>query len=193
MLVHKLYACLQVTKVCPCPRRYCAVAAMLRMRRPAQRCARADRPCSGPSATARVASAAGLFDTATSTRCCAGAFGGDMHYAQLVKLYGAVMETLQAIDRRARHRDREACAQQRLAGDIAAGRALLHRRSHDNVFDAARMDLGSRHCCLDCLTQQGGTIGVVECAAICLPDRGTRGRYDNNINRRMIPSLSSTR
>lgn len=65
---------------------------------------------------------------------------------------------------------RQAGAQQRLAGDVAAGGALLHRRAHHHVLDLLRVDTGALHRVLDGVAEQCGTLGGVEGAAIRLAE-----------------------
>ncbi len=89
--------------------------------------------------------------------------------------------------------DRKTGAQRRLASDVAAGGALLHRSAHDHVLDLLGIDLGAGDGLTDRMSQQGRAFGVVERAAIGLADRGAGGGDDHCIGHDGLPCCCGLR
>jgi hypothetical protein len=91
--------------------------------------------------------------------------GRDRHQAQ-----GAL-----AVDRHAGDAGRKTGAQGRLAADVVAGRALLHRRPDHHVVDLAAFDLRPSERVGDRMPAERLGLRVVERAAIGLADRRAGG------------------
>src|SRR5262249_5058659 len=87
-------------------------------------------------------------------------------------------------------RHREAGTEQRLARDVAAGRALLQSRAHHHVLDLLRVDIGTLHRLADGVAEQGRALGDVERTAIGLADRGAGGGNDDGIGHGRPPVAS---
>jgi hypothetical protein len=83
------------------------------------------------------------------------------------------------VDRHARHRHRKPGAQQALARDVAAGRALLHGAADHDVLDLSGADARALHGLRERVADQLLALSVVECAAIGLADRRARGGDDD--------------
>ncbi len=81
----------------------------------------------------------------------------------------------------------QAGAEQRLARDVAAGRALLQGRAHHHVLDLLRIDLGARDGLADGVAEQGRALGGVERAAIGLADRRAGGGNDDGVGQERPP------
>ncbi len=79
------------------------------------------------------------------------------------------------VDRHAGDAGRKAGAQRALAGDVAAGRALLQRRAHHDVVDLGAVDMGAVQRLGDGMSAERLGMGVVERAAIGLADRRAGG------------------
>ena len=84
-----------------------------------------------------------------------------------------------AVDRHAGDAGRQAGAQRRLARDVAAGRALLKRRAHDDIVDFRAFDAGARKRVGDGMAAERLGLGVIEGAAIGLADRRSGGGDDD--------------
>ena len=70
---------------------------------------------------------------------------------------------------------RHAGAQQRLPGEIGPGRALLHRRAHDEIVNLDGIDLGALDRGLDGVRGERLRLHIVEGAAIGLANRSAGG------------------
>ena len=92
------------------------------------------------------------------------------------------------VDGRAGDRHRQSGAEQRLARDIAAGRAFLHRAAKYDVLDFARIDAGAVDRIADGVRGKRRPVRVVEGAAIGLADRRAGGGDDHGFGHR-IPIL----
>ena len=85
----------------------------------------------------------------------------------------------EAVDDRAAHGDGQACAQRRLAANVAAGGALGVAAAPDQVFDQAGVNACALHGSLHREGTQLGARGLVEFAAVRLGQRGTGGGNDD--------------
>src|SRR4051812_31252216 len=94
------------------------------------------------------------------------------------------------VDGGAGDRDGETGTEQRLARDVAAGRALLERCAHHDVLDLLGVDLGARDGRADGVAKQGCALGNVEGAAISLADRGAGGGNDDGVGQERSPDAS---
>src|SRR4051794_24711134 len=86
--------------------------------------------------------------------------------------------------------DGETGTEQRLARDVAAGRALLECCAHHDVLDLLGVDLGARDGLADGVAEQRCALGGVERAAIGLPDRGAGGGNDDGVGQERSPDAS---
>src|SRR6185295_14486478 len=80
--------------------------------------------------------------------------------------------------------------EQRLAGDVAAGGALLQGGAHHHVLDLLRIDFCPGDRFADGVAEQGRALGGVEGAAIGLADRGAGGGDDNCVGHERPPVAS---
>src|SRR5262249_27758297 len=95
-----------------------------------------------------------------------------------------------AVDRGAANRDRKPGAEQRLARDVAAGRALLQRCAQHHVLDLLWIDLGAGYRLADRVAEQRCAFGGIQCAAIGLADRGTGGGNNHGVGHGRSPVAS---
>ena len=83
--------------------------------------------------------------------------------------------------------DRQAGADRRLAGDVAAGGALRQRAAENDVLDLARLDAGALDRVADDMAAEVGAVGHVEGAAIGSADRGAGGGNNNGVGHLSLP------
>ena len=84
-----------------------------------------------------------------------------------------------AVDRHGGDGVRQAGAHRALARRVAAGRALLQGRAHDDIVDLRGIDPGTLDRVTDGVAAELLALGVVEGAAIGLADRRAGGGNDN--------------
>jgi hypothetical protein len=87
----------------------------------------------------------------------------------------------EAVDRGARHRDRQVGHQRDLARDVGAGGAFGIGAAHEHVLDGAGVDAGALHGVLDGVAAERGAVRHVERALPALGQGRAGGGDDDGV------------